>query len=1043
MANNKTSKNKTKTKTKDKIKEKVKSLSEEERLSYMNELVDELGNIYESDRTRVTKSKKLIDFAHECHNDEYEGIGYYSLAIYYNASQSQYPLFKPTDQKAIELLKDTEQYRILTSCYTLLGVDAINFGQYNLNMDYFLLARHYAELANELGVIAMVEYYLAGFYMVLQDFDTAMKYAKNSLKLMKKAGNNACYFGSNGIDMAYCMLGVCYVFQGRFDKAIDCYKNSLKQEKTYTPRYDCPNTALIYAFHIMALHVSFDFKKRDAACDDFLDLLSQHKPSPSMFMHLVNTNLFLINIGSIKYAKAFLPFLSDANKVLKNPNFGLLIAFQKSLIAQKENDEKAMLLALREHFDYSIKNNALVLENIRTATALRVEIDDIQKERNELQIQKASNEAKEYFLSNVSHEIRTPLNAILGMDEIIMRQTREDETYKYAADIKNAGNTLLGIVNDILDSSKLDAGKMDIIPVEYDLSSVINDLVNMVSQRIKDKGLEFKVEVDPDIPYLLFGDEIRIKQCVLNILTNALKYTEKGTISLYISAHFPDCEEMCSFDKKHYKNTDGTSSKIGNDIGSKKGLKPVAIRYRVVDTGIGIKEEDLDKLTRPFERIEEKRNRTIEGTGLGMSIVQRLLQLMGTKLEVKSVYGEGSDFSFEILQGTRSKEPLGDYARRYKELSQKREKYVSSFTAPNAKVLIVDDTPANLTVAKGLLKPIGLMVDTATSGMETLEKVKTNRYDILFIDHRMPQMDGVETLKALKKQKENMSKGAVNIVLTANVISGARDMFMGYGFDDYLSKPIDTVKLERMLLDYLPKELIEQASDADITADSEMTTQNDEAPSKDSFEESDPVFERLKEIPEIDLKEALKSCGGNKDILIDTMRDFVMSVKTSPDKIEEYCKKGDIKNYTIMVHGLKSAARFIGATDLSDSAAYLESCGDDNNILQINSMTPYLLADYKKLGDRLEQFFSDTGIEVGMHTNEKDADDSKPEIDKDTLLGVYAGIKEFVDAYDFKCAEDVLGMLLDYRLSDEDKHKVDKLYELIRNVDHDGIMELL
>ncbi len=1043
MANKKISTDKTKSKTKNTIKQKVKAMSEEERIVFMNRLIDELENIYESDRSRVTKSKKLIEFAHECKNNEYEGIGFYSLAIYYNASQSKYIEFKPTIQKAIELLKDTRQYRLLTSCYTLLGVDAINYGQYNLNMDYFLIARHYAELSGEESVIAMVEYYLAGFYVVLQDMYSAMKYAQSSLKHMKKAGSSGNYFGSNGKDMAYCMLGICYVYNGRFDKAIACYKNSLKEEKSYTPRYDCSNTALINAFHVMALHVSFDYKKRDQACEDFLELLKKHKPSPSMFMHLVNVNLFLINTGNIKYAKAFLPFLSEANKVLNNPNFGLNIAFQKSLIAQKENDEKAMLSALREHFDYSVKNSALVLENVRTATALRVEMDDIQKERNELKIQKASNEAKGYFLSNVSHEIRTPLNAILGMDEIIMRQTKEEETYKYASDIRNAGNTLLSIVNDILDSSKLDAGKMDIIPVEYDLSSVINDLVNMVGQRIQDKGIEFKVEVDPDIPYLLFGDEIRIKQCVLNILTNAVKYTEKGSITLSVSAYSVDCDRLCSFDRTHYKNTDGTSSDMGSDAGSKKGLKPIAIRYRVVDTGIGIMEDDLEKLTRPFERIEEKRNRTIEGTGLGMSIVQRLLQLMGTKLEVKSVYGEGSDFSFEILQGTRSKEPLGDYARRYKELSQKREKYISSFTAPNAKVLIVDDTPANLTVAKGLLKPIGLMVDTATSGMETLEKVKTNRYDILFIDHRMPQMDGVETLKALKKQKENMSKGAVNIVLTANVISGARDMFMGYGFDDYLSKPIDTVKLERMLLDYLPKELIEQASDADITVDSEMTTQNDEAPSKDSFEESDPVFERLKEIPEIDLKEALKSCGGNKDILIDTMRDFVMSVKTSLDKIEEYCKKGDIKNYTIIVHGLKSAARFIGATDLSDSAAYLESCGDDNNILQINSMTPYLLADYKKLGDSLEHFFSDTGIEVGMKTDKNDADDSKPEIDKDTLLGVYAGIKEFVDAYDFKCAEDVLGMLLDYRLSDEDKHKVDKLYELIRNVDHDGIMELL
>ncbi len=1015
-----------KAKSKNRIKSLVKSMSEEECLAYMEALSNELLVIFESDRKRIFKANTLVEFAHACKNRIYEGVGYYHLAIYYHTSQSRYPEFRPTVQKAIEFLKDTDMYFFLTSAYTLLGVDAINFGQYNLNMDYFLIARHYADLAESFSLQAMVDYYLAGFYLLVNDIEIATKYSKKSLKLMKKSKDKGCFFGSNGIDMAYCMLGQCYVYQGKFDKALECYHKSLKEQETYTPRYECPNTALILAFHVMALHVSFDFKKRDEACNEYIELLKKHKPSPPIFMHLVNINLFLINIGSISYAKAILPFMIDTNKSLKNPNFNMHIAYQRVMIAKKENDEKTIISAMRDHFNAVIQNNVLVLENLRTSAALRVEMEDIQNERNELKIQKASNEAKGYFLSNVSHEIRTPLNAILGMDEIIMRQTKEEEIYQYASDIKNAGNTLLSIVNDILDSSKLDAGKMDIIPVEYDLSSLINDLVNMVSQRIRDKGIEFKVEVDSNIPYLLFGDEIRIKQCVLNILTNAVKYTEKGSITLMISACTVNSDAQCSFDKTHYKNADGTTSDMGNDVGSRKGLNPIAIRYRVVDTGIGIKEDDLEKLTRPFERIEEERNRTIEGTGLGMSIVQRLLQLMGSKLEVNSVYGEGSDFSFEILQGTRSKEPLGDYAKRYKDLTKKREKYTNSFTAPRARVLVVDDTPANLTVVKGLLKPIGLMVDTATSGMETLEKVKTNRYDILFIDHRMPQMDGVETLSALKKQKENMSKDAVNIVLTANVISGAREMFLGYGFDDYLSKPIDTTKLERMLCEYLPKELIESASTPVI---------------ENSLYDS--MIEHLKEIPEIDLSEALKNCGDNKEILLDTMKDFDLSVKTLLGKIEEYCKDGDIKNYTILVHGLKSAARLIGATKLSDSAAYLEKCGDEGNLLQIKSLTPHLLTDIKNLSEKIENFFRDIGVENGISIKEDIQETDKPEIDEEMILSVYAGIREFVDAYDFRSAENMLGMLLNYQISSVEKEKIDKLYEMIRNVDHDGIMKFL
>lgn len=1034
------------------LKDKIKNMSEDERNSYMEKLSSDLMQIHESDKQRIIKSNKLIEFAHICKNNTYEGIGYYHLAAYFNSLQSRYSEFKPAIQKSIDLLKNTEAYTWLSSAYLLLGVDAINFGQYNLNLDYFMFSRHYAGLIRDELMLSIVDYYFAGFYIMVGDMDNALKYAKSSVGHAEKTSKRVYVFGSSPRDMAYSMIGQCYVFLGQFDKAYSYYKKSIKEEKQYTPSPDCPNTALIYAFHIMALHVAFKHEERDARCEEFIEVLRKHKPSPPFIMHILNINLFLLKIGQIEYAKKIIPFLVEANKKIKNPNFGLLISYQKVIIAQKEKDEDALVLALKDHYMYYIQNNDLVLENLRVAAALRLEMDDIQNTRNELKVLKAANEAKSQFLSNMSHEMRTPLNSILGMDEIILRETKEDNIYGYAENIKTAGNTLLSIINDVLDSSKIEAGKMDIIPVEYDLGSVVNDLVNMIEPRTSEKGLEFKVNIDSNIPYLLYGDEIRIKQCVLNILTNAVKYTEKGSVTLEVTARCMSEKKKWDIKKENYKKLDGTKFEIGDDAGSKEGLAPILLRFRVVDTGIGIKEEDIPKLTRPFERIEEERNRTIEGTGLGMNIVKNLLKLMGSKLELSSVYGQGSDFSFELVQGARTLESIGDYAERYKKNTAKRENYKASFVAPKARVLIVDDTSANLTVAKGLLKPTKIQVDTATSGKDTLELVKHNKYDLLFIDHRMPEMDGVETLNALKNQDDNLSKDAACVVLTANVISGARDTFLEQGFDDYLAKPIDTDKLERILLEHLPKEYIDENSQDD-KSESEPVL-NYKAPFSDTrkdTEDLDGDLKRLKEIPEIDVKEALKNCAESKDILIDTLKDFVLSAKSMPGKIEMYCKDSDIKNYTILVHGLKSSARLIGAVDLSDAAAFLEDCGDKQDLLQINQMTPYLLADFKKLGQNLEEFFKDINVDISgpfASGDETEAAESaettdKPDIDQDTLIGVYAGIKEFVSAYDFKCAMDVLEMLSDYRLPPKDKEKAQKLYELIRNVDHDAIMELL
>ena len=302
-----------------------------------------------------------------------------------------------------------------------------------------------------------------------------------------------------------------------------------------------------------------------------------------------------------------------------------------------------------------------------------------------LKVSEAGSEAKSAFLSSMSHEIRTPINAVLGMDEMIMRDTKEEKTYEYAENIRVAGNTLLGLINDVLDFSKIEAGKMEIIPSEYDLSSMIHDLVTMISTRAQNKNLGLEIRVNENIPSVLFGDEIRIKQVITNILTNAVKYTEEGSVTLSVS----------------YEKT---------------GADTVRLYVSVSDTGIGIKEDDIGKLFSAFERIEEERNKNIEGTGLGMSITTRLLAMMNSKLDVKSVYGEGSTFSFEIIQRVISWEPIGDYEKRWKTMIKAcRSSAGITFTAPGAHILAVDDMPMNLSVLTGLLKPTGMRIDTAES----------------------------------------------------------------------------------------------------------------------------------------------------------------------------------------------------------------------------------------------------------------------------------------------------------------------------------------
>lgn len=389
-----------------------------------------------------------------------------------------------------------------------------------------------------------------------------------------------------------------------------------------------------------------------------------------------------------------------------------------------------------------------------------------------------ANEAKSSFLARMSHEIRTPINAVLGMNEMILREAESDGIREYATNIHSAGKTLLSIINDILDLSKIESGKMELTESDYNMGNLLVDIENMISMRAEEKNLNFKILTDPDMPKTLHGDEKRIKQCITNLLTNSVKYTHEGSVTLQVD----------------FVNNSNES---------------INLWVSVSDTGIGIKEDDLYMLFDPFIRLDMRRNKTIEGTGLGLSITKRLLEMMGGNLTVESIYGKGSTFSFVVPQKVAGPETLGDYRQTANDIELPDALARKAYVAPKAQILAVDDTRVNITVVKGLLKRLKVQFDSAYSGQECLNKVKEKHYDIILLDHMMPEMDGIETLHNMQQMEEYLQNKPVVIALTANAIVGAKEEYLKEGFADYLSKPIDSVQLEQMIHQYLPEEMIE------------------------------------------------------------------------------------------------------------------------------------------------------------------------------------------------------------------------------------------
>ena len=549
-----------------------------------------------------------------------------------------------------------------------------------------------------------------------------------------------------------------------------------------------------------------------------------------------------------------------------------------------------------------IVNSLITEQNHRLLDALR-------KEKRSQQEAEAANMAKSSFLANMSHEIRTPINAILGMNEMILREEKDPAIRGYAGNIQASGNSLLSIVSDVLDISKIESGKLEIIPVDYEVNSLISDCCNMAVGRAKAKELELLVECADNVPMKLCGDETHIRQIIMNLLTNAVKYTEKGTVKLIVSGRF----------------TDGG----------------FVLKVDVSDTGIGIAEENLPQLFTQFQRFDLQRNRNIEGTGLGLSIVKRLCDLMSGTITARSVLGSGSTFTVELPQKVVDSTPCGGVNLNYSAGAE--HEYHHSFEAPEAKILAVDDLPVNLLVIANLLKETRIKIDTAGSGRECLDKCSQQKYDLILMDHMMPEMDGVLTFEKLHGDKSSPNFETPVIMLTANALAGMREQYMDVGFADYVSKPVRGAKLEEAIRRNLPESLIKPAS-PEIPAEAVST-------------EPSGFADICSAVPELNVNAALQYCCGSAELLNDLLHDFTENDHFSDLKAAFEEKRWE--DYRRHAHSLKSTSLMIGLTGLSERARASELAlkGSCTEFAELNHDS--LIEEYSALLGKIKDYLKD------------------------------------------------------------------------------------
>ncbi len=708
---------------------------------------------------------------------------------------------------------------------------------------------------------------------------------------------------------------------------------------------------------------------------------------------------------------------------------------------------------------------------------------------NNLQLEKASH-MKSDFLANMSHEIRTPMNAVIGMAEMALREDISPAARGYIRQIKSSGQSLLTIINDILDFSKIESGKMDINEVDYEPMSVINDVVNIIMTRIGNKKVELTLDINPGLPHELHGDNIRIKQVLVNLANNAVKFTSKGNVHI----------EM---DFKYVKDNE------------------IMLYVSISDTGSGIKKEDMKKLFKSFQQVDSKRNRNIEGTGLGLAICKQLVSLMGGEIQAESVYGKGSKFTFRIPQKVTNTQPSIDriqektvaaclvtntfikkemkkdlprFGALYYSLSSEEELYkleeenipylfveqplftdnvqdflknhpdISGivlinfrstrsynipnvrvikkplytlsmagifhgddvysgfsqieaddfdFTAPEAEILVVDDNSVNLTVVQGLLNPLDMNIETALSGKEAVNKVINKKYDIIFMDHMMPEMDGVETTRVIRRMLGENGQVPI-IALTANAVDGTRELFIREGMDDFVTKPIELRIIISKLKKWLPKEkIIREKKESSIGSQAGVENNTDI------------------QITGLDVQSAMKLLG-REELFWSVLKEYYRVIDKKYGLIKEYEQNEQWKEYTVEVHGLKSASRQVGADMLAEEAEQMEAAGNSEDAELIHKATPLMLERYIQYKDILKPYFTN-----------KNKEQAGRQADIKKLKEFFARMETALENLDTDDMEEVICDMEKYSYCEEHKEYFEKLKNAVEDIDTEQCEEIL
>lgn len=739
------------------------------------------------------------------------------------------------------------------------------------------------------------------------------------------------------------------------------------------------------------------------------------------FMNMAFVSHFLICLTVLVVGKSYLDIMKE-NKS-KNIKYGMIALLCMGLggmvdiirmyiVAVGDMGKFSRLgttcfsaIMLYQHFGQLMKGYSEQVEE--NARLLKHDMEFIEKKNEQLERanelaeearQEAleANMAKGKFLAHMSHEIRTPINAVLGMDTMILRECKDMQIKEYALDIQNAGKNLLALINDILDFSKIESGKLEIIPVEYDFSSLIHDISNMVKAKAEAKKLKLNIHVKEDIPSKLFGDDVRLRQILINLLNNAVKYTHQGSVSL---------------------NVDGRI----------EGRKAI-LEFSVEDTGIGIKEEDVSKLFQEFERIEEKKNRNIEGTGLGINITTQFLLLMGSKLNVESVYGKGSRFFFTLEQQIVDSTPVGKLEERIQKQSTEYD-YMSTFTAPEANLLVVDDNSMNLKVFVGLLKCNKVNVDVAESGKACLEMIGKRHYDLIFLDHMMPEMDGIETLHRMKELEENLCADTPVIALTANAISGAKEMYLAEGFDAFLSKPVNPEKLEQMILRLLPRDLLK------------FDVEEEEGEGeKERKEVENDAYQEVAELPMVD---GIDWSYGqmhlpDRELLLETVASFYKTLNSEADSLQRFYDERSnpemLTQYRIKVHSMKSSANLIGATVLGGMAKLLENAARDGDVALIEVMNDIFLKEWRSYKEKLKECMAELLPE----------EQEKVEIiDYEVVVSYLDMLRTAMEEMDIDAMDEIMVKLEGFQYTETMQANIEELSICVTNLDDEQAESLI